>query len=189
MYYYLVSSLPDLAFGKTAPMSVAEFDALCAGQLTPADFAELGRGTLVVSREPGSGAALPGVYRRYTLFEQYLRTRIAEKRTAHDDDHGRKLPVPEQFFTEVDAALTPAGVQSDPLEREKAVDRIRWRHLDELEAGHDFDLDKLCVYRLKLAILDKYRNRETEAGRKNFNAAVDRISGLPSGEEKTEKAN
>ena len=35
----------------------------------------------------------------------------------------------------------------------------------------------LCVYRLRLEILNRYRGRSVEKGRSNFNAAVDRIAG------------
>ena len=49
--------------------------------------------------------------------------------------------------------------------------------LDDLEAGHEFDFDGLCVYRLRLEILNRYRGRSVEKGRSNFNAAVDRIAG------------
>ena len=58
----------------------------------------------------------------------------------------------------------------------KLIDRIRWSHLDDLECGHDFDFAGLCVYRCKLAILEKYRERKAEQGRENFNRAVERIS-------------
>ena len=75
------------------------------------------------------------------------------------------------------AAMGALAAVSDPVEREKAVDRIRWRMLDDLEAGHEFDFDGLCVYRLRLEILNRYRGRSVEKGRSNFNAAVDRIAG------------
>ena len=75
------------------------------------------------------------------------------------------------------AALGAAAAAPDPLEREKLIDRIRWRKLEELEAGHEFDFDALCVYRLKLEILGRYRRRSAETGRTNFNAAAGRVSG------------
>ena len=177
MYYYFSASLPSLSFGQNPGMSVADFDELASGQMSPESLAKLKTGTLAVSREPGSAAGLPRVYADYTRFEQYLRTRIAERRAGRDEDRAVKLPDPELYFGEVDSALATAAAAPDPLEREKLIDRIRWRMLDDLEAGHDFDFDGLCVYRLRLEILNKYRNRSTETGRENFNAAVDRITG------------
>jgi hypothetical protein len=44
----------------------------------------------------------------------------------------------------------------NPLESEKLLDGGRWHALDELVAGHWFDLDSLLVYALKLSILEKW---------------------------------
>jgi len=177
MYYFLSASLPGLSFGRDPGMSVAEFDALCADQMSPKTLASLQEGTLQVSREPGSAAKLPPAYASYTRFEQYLRTRIAERRAGHEEERVVRLPDPEVYFSEIDVALGPVAAAPDPFERQKLIDRIRWRELDDLEAGHEFDFDGLCVYRLKLEILNRYRRRSAETGRTNFNAAVSRISG------------
>lgn len=177
MYYFLSASLPGLALGRDPGMSVADFDELCAGQMTPGALARLKQGSLRVGREPGSAAGLPPVYAAYARFEQYLRTRIAERRAGRDEERAVHLPDPELYFGEVDAAMGALAAVSDPVEREKAVDRIRWRMLDDLEAGHEFDFDGLCVYRLRLEILNRYCGRSVEKGRSNFNAAVDRIAG------------
>ncbi len=177
MYYYLYSSLPSLAFGGNAPMTPADFDALCAEAMTPEEFERLrSRPELKVPRDPDASGSLPPVYAAYTKFEQYLRTRIAQRRNGREEDKADPLPDPAEYYGEVDFGLG-AAASADPLEREKQVDRIRWNKLDDLEAGHDFDFDALCVYRLKLLILDKYRKRNQEAGRENFNAAAARISG------------
>ena len=77
MYYYLCSSLPSLAFGKSAPLTAAEFDALCAESLAPAEYERLlSCPTLRVPRDPDASLRLPPVYAAYTRFEQYLRTRF-----------------------------------------------------------------------------------------------------------------
>ena len=177
MYYYLCSSLPSLAFGKSAPLTAAEFDALCAESLAPAEYERLlSCPTLRVPRDPDASLRLPPVYAAYARFEQYLRTRIAQRRTGREEDKAEPLPDPAEYFGEVDFGLGSAA-SADPLEREKLVDRIRWNRLDDLGAGHEFDFDALCVYRLRLLILDKYRDRRQETGRENFEAAAGRISG------------
>ncbi|MDR0932860.1 MAG: DUF2764 domain-containing protein [Victivallales bacterium] len=178
MYYFFLASLPTLGFDRDFGMSIADFDALAAEQMSPAKLAQLQSGSLSVSRASGSASGLPRAYADYTRFEQYLRTRIAERRAGKDEDHAPKLPEPELYFSEVDTALSSASAISDPLEREKQVDRIRWRYLDELEIGHEFDFDNLCVYRLRLEILNKYRNRNGEIGKNNFNAAIERVAGI-----------
>ena len=175
MYYYLCASLPALLFGRPAPMSVAEFDELCREELSARDFQLLRQAGLHVSRDPESSGALPPVLAEMVRFEQYLRTRIAQRRAGRDDDRAAALPDPAEYFGMVDFGLAQAAA-ADPVERDKLIDRIRWSHLDDLECGHDFDFAGLCVYRCKLAILEKYRERKAEQGRENFNRAVERIS-------------
>ena len=94
MYYFLSASLPGLALGRDPGMSVADFDELCAGQMTPGALARLKQGSLRVGREPGSAAGLPPVYAAYARFEQYLRTRIAERRAGRDEERAVHLPDP-----------------------------------------------------------------------------------------------
>ncbi len=174
-YYYLCASLPSLAFGTAPLLDLAGFDALCKEQLSSEAFGLLQSGHLHADRNAATGE-MPRLYREYTFFEQYLRTRIAQRRTAHDEVRSLKLPELQYCFAEADTVLGYAA-GANPAERERAVDQLRWRQIDDLEAGHDFDLDWLCAYRLKLEILEKYRERKLETGRTNFNGAVDRIAG------------
>ncbi len=176
MYYFLCASLPDLMFGKQSRLSVAAFDELCRGQVGEADFTRLTGTGLEVGSDPAESQGKPRVYAEMIRFEQYLRTRIAQRRAGREEDRAASLPDPVEYFSEVDIALAQAAAAADPAERERVIDRLRWRRLDDLEAGHEFDFDRLCVYRLRLAILDKYRDRRAEPGRENFNAAVERIS-------------
>ena len=114
MYYFLSASLPGLALGRDPGMGVADFDELCAGQMTPGALARLKQGSLRVGREPGSAAGLPPVYAAYARFEQYLRTRIAERRAGRDEERAVHLPDPELYFGEVDAARGALAAVSDP---------------------------------------------------------------------------
>ena len=107
-------------------------------------------------------------------FEEYLRTRIAEKR-AEKLKTPVDLPEPEAFFGEVDAALGQLAA-TDPAERERAVDMLRWKMLDELTWSNEFDFDHICAYRIKLRLAEKYRGRDAAAGRKIFDSAVREIA-------------
>ena len=55
------------------------------------------------------------------------------------------------------------------------LDLLRWRFLEEMETGHMFDFDGLCIYKLKLSLLEKYRYRKAELGKDNFNLALKRV--------------
>ncbi|MDD3886580.1 MAG: DUF2764 family protein [Victivallaceae bacterium] len=181
MYYFLCASLPTPVFGVESRLTRAAFDRCCEAAMEPEDFAKLTSGRLAAPRSPDCASGQYGIYGEYAKFEQYLRTRIAERRLNGGDE---KLPTPIEFYGEIDRGLAQLA-QEPPAERERMIDLLRWKRLDELEAGHEFDLDKLCVLRLKFELLDKYRNRDAAAGRENFNAAVDRISGAAPGSETT----
>lgn len=175
MYYYLCASLPSLVFGEVPALRLTEFDAICREELAPNEYGRLTSGGLRLRRGE-SGTGLPQLYADYTRFEQYLRTRIAQRRVARDEEKTLTLPDPEEYFTEIDTLLGQIS-GSDPAERERSIDQLRWRRIEDLEAGHDFDFDQLCAYRLKLEILEKYRERKADVGREHFEEAVGRISG------------
>ncbi len=162
--------------GKSPKIDVAEFDVLARAQLSPAEFETLQQCTLAVGSDPTESEGKPPVQVAIIRFEQYLRTRIAKRRSMQEDDQVAQLPDPIEYFGEVDLGIAQVASAPDPAERERIIDQIRWRHLDDLETGHDFDLEQLCIYRVRLCILDKYRHRDATNGRKIFDAAVDRIS-------------
>ena len=56
------------------------------------------------------------------------------------------------------------------------VDKLRWNFIEEQLLCKEFSFDAICAYRLKLAIVNKYRHRKLEPGRKNFDAALERLS-------------
>ena len=159
MYYFFSASLPELRPGETPPMTLAEFDADAELQLTPRHY------RMMVGEDPA--ARVFGAMRR---FEEYLRTRIAEKR-AEKLKLPADFPEPEAFYGGVDAELGRIAAL-DPAERERAVDMLRWRMLDELTWGNEFDFDHICAYRIKLRLAEKYRGRDAKSGRKSFDAAV-----------------
>lgn len=179
MYYFLCASLPHLVLNGPLPMTVAQFDDLCSDQVSPGDFRELTSCGLAVDRR----AAGTGLYAEYIYFEQYLRFKLAQRRAANDLEKLPQMTDPEVYFTTIDADIGRAASAPDMFEREKCVDMIRWRFLDDFTAQSEFDLRFLAGYRLKLAILQKYQHRLHEPGKVNFEAAADKISQTTQDEE------
>ena len=66
-------------------------------------------------------------------------------------------------------------IRDEEIALEKMLDLLRWRFLEEMETGHMFDFDGLCIYKLKLSLLEKYRYRKAELGKDNFNLALKRV--------------
>ncbi len=176
MYYFLKASLPGLMFGKEPGLSMEEFDTRCAEELSAERMACLRKVALPVPRPPETGVFNSRLMTEFAVREQYLRTRIAERRSSHANLC--KLPDPAEYFPEIDHAVAIAASADEPLEREKIIDRLRWQIIDELDCGDEFGFEALCAYRLKLAILEKYSKLESGKGKENFNGAVDRISAM-----------
>jgi len=164
MYYYFSATLPELKPGETPPLTIEEFDYEAQDLLTPEHYRQLTADTRDESERP------PRVIREMRRFEEYLRNRIAVRR-AEKLNRPLDLETPEEFYGEVDAAL-PAIAALDPAERERAIDLLRWRKLDELDENHGFDFDHICVYRAKLLLAEKYRARDAVRGRRRFDEAV-----------------
>ena len=159
MYYFFSAALPELRPGETPPLTLAEFDADAELQLTPRHY------QMMTGEDPAAR-----VYGEMRRFDEYLRTRIAEKR-AEKLKLAADFPEPEGFYGEVDAALGQIA-QLDPAERERAVDMLRWKMLDELTWSDGFGFDHICAYRIKLRLAEKYRGRDAGTGRKFFDSAV-----------------
>ncbi len=171
MYYFLIASLPLLEIGSAAPLTTADFDEMLEEALP-------GSGRRAILSYAG-GAGFPDtcrVYREMAAFESYLRTRIAQKRAERAGISFTPAD-PETYFSEVDFGLSQASSCANPLEREFIIDRLRWAHLEELALGHDFDFDALCIYRVKLFIVNKYNDFRKESGTVNFAAALEKTVG------------
>ena len=175
MYCFLIASLPDLQLDAPAPMTLEEFDGICKAELSEDKFAELTAFDGSVTPDFQGDGALPAVYNCYGKFELYLRNRIA-KRRADKAGEQLELPDPPEYFGEFDFAATALANTADPAEREMVVDRLRWNFIEEQLLCKEFSFDAVCAYRLKLMIVNKYRNRKLEPGRKNFDAALERLS-------------
>jgi hypothetical protein len=55
-----------------------------------------------------------------------------------------------------------------PLDAELILNKARWEYLEMLEAGHYFDLGKLIIYFLRLQILQRKAQINTEKGKAVF---------------------
>ncbi len=171
-YYYLVASLPMLRSDDPPPLPSPAFLELCREQAAAADHALLTRISLAALEFlPGD----PAVWKEYASWETALRDELAVLR-------GQQLgldPAPFLRVAPFVAGLTALAREAlgagTPGEVEAALDRRRWSRLDELEAGTQFGLGRLVVYRLKLLLLERRQRFQPEPGRKAFTSEFSRI--------------
>ncbi len=165
-YYYLVGSLPALSLERPPPLTSESFLEACGGQLSPA---RLGRLQAVGLVPVGFGP--PGSFeRRWQAWETYLRNLLVWRRCHHvgcDQAHQWLRPESDVFpllVRQVDEAIT----EDSPLECERRLDQLRWQALDHLTVGHSFDFEVLVAYRLRLLLVEKWRDHDTERGEAAF---------------------
>ena len=128
--------------------------------LSGKEFIELKALSLSMS-EPGDAT---GVLREYKEFDSKLRSELA---------HWRKTIKTGSEY-KIQSQLATVVLEPDPLEAEKKILHIYWRHIEELEVGKFFDLDYLRLYVLKLCILERFFMFDKEQGAKVF----EKLSGV-----------
>lgn len=70
---------------------------------------------------------------------------------------------------EAERVARDAVSQSSPHDAEMIIQRARWLWLEELAVGHFFDVESLVIYMLKLHVVERNRQMETERGAERFN--------------------
>jgi hypothetical protein len=76
---------------------------------------------------------------------------------------------PEYFEEEVsfaDSIFRVGESNSEMLEKEKSLDRIRWDFLDEQTFFHYFTIEKIISFLLKLIITERWIKLETDTGKR-----------------------
>ncbi|MBN1834497.1 MAG: DUF2764 family protein [Spirochaetales bacterium] len=164
-YYYLVASLPLLFFDSQRPPALDSFLQACRENLHPRDVRVLEAVSLsALELTRPSCAALD----RWRTWETGLRNELVKARAkSRGLDPEGHLREGEQIVAAAEVAREAFG-QETPSAAEQVLDRARWDYLDELEAGHYFDLERLVVYYLRLQILHRRALFDVEAGRAAF---------------------
>ena len=154
-YTYLISSLPGLVFGAEPPISFEEFLENCHPLIPQKDF-EILRGASLEAVDIYRG--MQPTLKEWREFDTTLRNELVKIRA------GRKKIDPLKYlrrdgYAEPHISHTTLNAYRNPslLEAERALDLERWRVLEELSAGHYFDIDFLIAYAHKLLILERWQ--------------------------------
>ncbi len=157
-YIYLAATMPTLQWGEEQLMTEEVFLEAAEAQMSEADFLHM-KEILADSYEPKS---IKGVYSDYLVFENTLRTELAEYRKAAKEGY-------EYKFATLPASLVKDG---NPLEIEMKLIKYRWDWLDEREFAHYSDLDFFVLYYLKLQLLRRVNSFKQESGEKAFEELI-----------------
>ncbi|HJW86791.1 MAG TPA: DUF2764 family protein [Candidatus Brocadiaceae bacterium] len=159
-YYYLVSSLIPLTLEDAPPYTPEDFLSSCRDMLARKDAIALEHvyhGRLDEVNHP--------FIKEWKKLEYRLKNALARARTAR-----MKLP-PEPYLRNVavvdaatENAVTEAMNKPNPLEKELALDRYRWKILEELTPIINFDLSAIFSYAIKLKMVIRWNGMTGEKG-------------------------
>jgi len=166
---YLLSSLPTLQLDAPAPITTEAFVAACRDQLSAADAAA----AEALFTDAACDHPFVTTWRdRDTILRNaaaYQRARLA------GTDASRWLRPEQGCDTRIGNLVEDAFDEKDPLQREKALDRIRWLVAEELQGPDPLNVENVFAYAVKLAIVDRWTARTPEQGQ----AAFDRLTEIP----------
>jgi hypothetical protein len=159
-YVYLVASLPSLELTATPRISSAELLASSAGVLRVDHWEDL---RSVLEDRLYDVRALET--RPYRDAETQLRDAVARLRAARA---GAVYDAGGHPFAGYDARCVSAAERAmeleDPRERELALDRLRWKLLDELAVSPSFGFQAVLAYGLKLRLAEKWAAMDEAEG-------------------------
>ncbi len=157
-YIYFAAEMPSLKWGSEQLLSKEDFLEEAEKWMSPTDYLNLS-GTLASNYEPKD---IKGIYSNYLVFENQLRTELAEYRKAAKEGY-------EYKFVHLPSQLIKDG---NPLEIELKLMKYRWDWLEEREFGHYSDHDFFVLYYLKLQLLQRVAMFKTELGEQAFDELV-----------------
>jgi hypothetical protein len=169
-YYYFAASLPMLTLEQPPPFSMEAFREQCASHLAPHDLAAMD------ALLDGSPDPVPHPFnRRWQAADGHLRNAIARLRSERmRKDSATFTRDVEGIDTAVDREVTDAYSRPTPLEREKALDRIRWQRLDAIGGLDPFSANAVLAYGVRLTILERWARMDKESGASTVDTLVER---------------
>jgi hypothetical protein len=168
--YYTVAGLPGLLFGDPPPFSAEELADQCEGVLAQSDLAAL-RAVVRGDLEAVPGPFAAGWRRAETQLRNAVAAARAERRS---EEPGPHLRPHGGFDVSIEAAVSDAFAKPNPLDRERELDRCRWRLLDELTRTEPFGPGTLLAYAVRLQIARRWADREAATGAARLEEALDR---------------
>jgi len=151
---YLVSSLPALDFDAPAPITLAQFDALCREQLGERPFAALEK--------------------EWADLDAQMRNAAAEERARlRGGDASRWRRPTTGCALHWQSRIRAAFAEKDPDKRDRLLDKARWDAAGEMTPpASPLSLGAAFTYRIRLEIAIKRQAISADAG----NAAFDRLT-------------
>lgn len=167
-YYYLIASLPMLTPGAPPPITRADFLRRCAEHAPHTLLQDLEH--ILLSRPQRAHAPYAQTLHR---METQLKNALARIRAAKwgvaPEEHLRPV---DDIDLSIERDAADAFTLNDPLERERALDRARWRRIEELRGVDPFSQNALLAYAAQFALAERWDERPESAGQKVVDALL-----------------
>ncbi len=165
-YYYLVSSLPILKKDEKPFLSYGDFLKECERICSRDDFSLIQKANFEISVDDPA-CRRNDLLKHWAVYLNCYSNEMARFRAlrAHKDPMGylRGDKCVNPFLAD---AVSQAFKQTDPLKGELFLDETIWEFIECLSSYHQFDLETLIAYGLKLQILDRKQVFESSEGQK-----------------------
>lgn len=143
-----------LQFGMKPPVSYSDFLEKCSYELSPDDMDALKENKTSLSE-------------KWNIFDRSLRNELVRMRALkRDKDPNNYLRGDEGADPFIEPLAHWAVNHDSPMEVEKYLDRIRWEKIEEIKAGHYFDIEYLAAYGLWLQMLERWERINSGDGMK-----------------------
>ena len=154
-FYYLISSLPELFLDKKPLITQGSLLEECAKWLSPEQMKTL-QDIAVLNTDFSSEKE--NLSDQWKTFDMALLSQLANVRSFRK----QKLQVvPEIMVQDIEK-------ETDPLKKEYIIAQKQLEYLSEIVQGHEFDLDYVMVYYLKLLIIERINSFNKEKGQEVF---------------------
>jgi hypothetical protein len=148
-YYFFIAALPHITLDEPPPFSKKHFLEECTRWLPHDDAADI---TALLSGQ--EDATTHAACREWREWEHSLRSTLVSARAAllHCDP-AQYLRGPAAAESDVRTGVQEVMKMSSPVDREKALDQLKWNFLDRMAGAHVFDFHVVVAYALKLRIV------------------------------------
>ncbi|MDR4506902.1 MAG: DUF2764 domain-containing protein [Candidatus Brocadiaceae bacterium] len=159
-YYYLVSSLLPLSMDKLPPYTPKEFYETCKQILTSRDHTNL---VHIINNR--LDLAKNSFIKNWQKHENQLKQTLARARMKQPNpEFHSPLTEGDERDPSVINVVNEAIHQPNPMEKERVLDRYRWRLLDELVPNYSFEIQAIFSYIIKLKIATRWQTMEEKKG-------------------------
>lgn len=168
LYYYLISSFPELNIDEPPGVTLEQFLFNCQGILDVKDLNDLNK----VLAGDATGVQSPGAV-QWLAADAQLRNAVARLRAAHlNIDAIAYLKDHEGARMYIETVVRDAFTRDNPQERELALDKCRWSILDEIAFEDRFGFGAVLAFGVKLQIVERWQGYSKDKGREEFDKFV-----------------